>query len=215
MLKLKEKEVKKFLLIFYCVGLLGFVIHYTNNLFKILIPYALITNFFVLFYFHKSKQIRKDIIIFLIIFLGGLIVEIIGVKTKIIFGNYTYGNGLGLKIFNTPIIIGLNWLFLTYTTTTIVDKLKTSNFVKIVLASLLMIIYDIVLEQVAPCIDMWSWKNDIVPLQNYVAWFVLALVFNTLIKTFKVNTKNTLSVIILCCQFVFFGILLIYFKIIA
>ncbi len=214
-IKLKEKEVRRFILIFYCIGLLGFIIPFTNNFFKILIPFALITNFFILFYFHKSKQIKKDLIIFLLIFLGGLIIEIIGVNTKIIFGDYAYGAGLGLKILNTPIIIGVNWLFLAYTTTTIVDNIKTNSFFKIILASALMIIYDIVLEQIAPNLDMWSWKNNIIPLQNYIAWFVVAVIFNTLIKVFRVNTKNPLSLIIFCSQFVFFGILLIYFRLIV
>lgn len=143
-----------------------------------------------------------------------MIVEIVGVKTKLIFGNYIYASGLGFKIFNTPVIIGLNWLFLTYTSTSIIDKFKINCFLKVIAASFLMIMYDLVMEQVAPKMDMWSWKNDIIPLQNYIAWFVFAIIFNSLIKIFKINTQNPLALIIFCSQFLFFVILLIYFQLV-
>lgn len=209
---LQEKEVKKFIVIFYCIGLLGFIIPYSNNFFKVLTPYALLTNFFILAYFHPKQKIKSDILVFSLIFICGLVIEIFGVATKNIFGDYTYGTGLGLKIYDTPLIIGLNWLFLSYTISSVVDKIKIHTVIKIILASLLMLIYDIVLEQIAPKMNMWSWKNDLVPLQNYIAWFVFALIFNSWLKIFKVNTQNPLSIMILGCQFLFFLILLFYFR---
>ena len=72
-----------------------------------------------------------------------------------------------------------------------------------------MVVYDIVLEQVAPKIDMWKWDNDFIPLQNYLAWFFIAIAFHSFIKILKVNTENALARLILICQFLFF--LILYF----
>lgn len=210
--KLKEKEVRKFIVIFYCVGTLGFLIPFTNPFFKTLIPYALLLNFFVLFYFHKVQKLKAEMTIFSVIFLLGLLIEILGAQTKIIFGDYVYGKGLGVKILDTPLIIGLNWLFLSYTSASIANKFKINAILQVIVASFLMLFYDLILEQVAPHLNMWSWKNGVIPLQNYLVWFILAIVFNTLIKVSKINTKNPVALIIFGCQFLFFVVLFAYFK---
>jgi len=211
-LKNKTKIVKIFIVIFYIVGIAGFIIPFTNPLFRTLTPFALVGNFILLFYFHQKNQLWKDILLFSIIFLGGLVIEMVGVQTKVIFGDYTYGNGLGFKVYDTPLIIGLNWLFLSYTTSSVVNKAKINNLFKVIIASLIMLAYDLILEQVAPEMNMWSWKDDIIPLQNYAVWFLLALIFNTMTKIFKINTKNQVAFLILASQSVFFLVLLIYFK---
>lgn len=210
--KLIEKEVKKFIIIFYIVGTAGFIIPFTNKLFGYLIPYALLLNFFLLAYFHKPVSAKKSAFAFLFIYLFSLIVEMLGVHSKIIFGDYTYGGGLGIKLFETPLLIGLNWVFLVYTTTAISNKLNIHSWLKVLVASFLMLAYDIVLEQVAPHLDMWWWKNNTVPIQNYLAWFGLAFIFNALLKLLKINIKNPLALIIFGCQFMFFVFLFVYFN---
>ncbi len=207
-----EKEVKKFFVIFYTIGALGMLIPQTFMLFTKLIPFSLLLNFFYLTYFHPNKKDIKSVIVFSFILLAGFIVEIIGVNTGIIFGEYNYGSSLGLKIFEIPVLIGFNWLFLTYTTASVIERFKLSAILKVGLASIIMLVYDIILEQVAPKIGMWNWKNDSVPLQNYLMWFGLAILFHSLIKVFKVKTANPLSLVILCSQFAFFIILLIFLK---
>ncbi|MBK7882949.1 MAG: carotenoid biosynthesis protein [Chitinophagaceae bacterium] len=42
----------------------------------------------------------------------GIAVEIIGVKTGFLFGNYSYGIVLGPKIQSVPILIGINWFII-------------------------------------------------------------------------------------------------------
>ena len=203
-----EREVKKFFIIFYVVGIIGMSIPYTLPLFKILTPYALLLSFGYPVFFHPTKRDITSNILFFFIFLAGLAVEIIGVKTGVIFGGYEYGNSLGIKVYDTPVLIGINWLFLVYTTACIVDKTKWHAVLKIVAAASGMLLYDLVLEQVAPKMDMWSWQDNVVPIQNYIAWFVIAAFFHSLLKIFKVKLSNPLAAHIIACQFVFFVVLL-------
>jgi len=203
-------KVRKVVIIFYTVGFLGMLVPYSQPLFQMLTPFALIFSFMLLAFYHESKFERKSLLVFAFIFISSFLIEAIGVETAAIFGSYKYGKGLGLKIFDTPLIIGLNWLFLVYTSTSIFEKVKINNSIKILLSSLTMILYDLVLEQVAPKIDMWSWKDNIVPLNNFIAWFALALIFNSLMKIFKIKTKNKLSLILLSVQFVFFVLLFLF-----
>lgn len=203
----QKKEVKKFFIIFYVVGMLGMLIPLSFELFKQLIPLTLLLNFGYLAYFHAKTQVKRASLVYLFIFGFGLFIEIVGVNSGVIFGNYYYGKSLGWKIFETPILIGLNWLFLSYTSASVANKLKINKLAKIVLAALMMLILDLFLEKVAPKMDMWHWENDIVPIQNYVAWFAIALLFQTVLQQFRINTSNTLAGQLLLSQFIFFLIL--------
>jgi len=60
---------------------------------------------------------------------------------------------------------------------------------------------------VAPKLDLWAFEAETVPLQNYLAWFGLAVLFHTLFRLFKVQTRNPLSVRLLLMQALFFAIL--------
>ena len=130
--------------------------------------------------------------------------------TGLLFGAYSYGENLGLKVWDTPLIIGANWFFLVYTSAAIFEKTKIPTALKILLASSSMLVYDIVMEQVAPKLDMWSWKNVAVPFQNYITWFLIAVVFHIGLKLLKIKIKNKLALAVLLCQFIFFVLLFIF-----
>ena len=151
-------------------------------------------------------------VVFVIIFLAGFFVEVIGVNTGVIFGEYSYGEGLGYKLFNTPLMMGINWVLMIYLSSSLVSQLNIKPILSVFLASASMIIYDLVTEQVAPVFDMWSWTGNSVPIQNYISWFLIAVVFHLLLKIFKINTNNALAPLIYICQFIFFLILMLFFK---
>lgn len=207
--KIKQfpKEIKIFLVIFYTVGIIAIYTPYTSSIFMALTPLALIMSFVFLMLFHSDFDI-KSVRIFSFILAFGYLIEVIGVNTGMIFGNYKYGDNLGFKLFETPLIIGFNWLLMIYITASMVEKLKAGAFYKILLASGLMIIYDLVLEQLAPTLDFWSWENNIIPIQNYIAWFCIAVFFHSILKIYKIKTINTLALTIYLCQVLFFFSLL-------
>jgi bisanhydrobacterioruberin hydratase len=207
------KAISAFFIVFYIVGIVGMLIPGTFLLFLNLIPFALVLSFVALAFFHVSKIDWKTILLFVFIYIIAIAVEAFGVNTGLIFGHYEYGKSLGIKTFQTPLIIGINWLFLVYTTSAILEKLKFSKPLKIIIASTGMLLYDLVLEQVAPKLDMWNWKNETVPFQNYIAWFALAVIFHSMIKLLNIKMENKLAGLILTCQFLFFLLLYILYKV--
>jgi bisanhydrobacterioruberin hydratase len=200
-----------FFVIFYSVGIIGMIVPATFPLFVKLIPFALLLSVLTLALFHGGFS-NRTLLVFLFIFLFGFFAEVFGVNTGFVFGNYNYGNGLGIKLFNTPLMIGINWLLLVYLTASLTEKLNIKPVSKVLLASVIMLGYDVVLEQVAPVLDMWYWQNNEIPLKNYITWFLLALFFHSIVRFFNIKTANKIAPAILICQFIFFVVLWITFK---
>lgn len=213
-MQLKPEQARRFVIIFYIVGMLGFMIPYTRDLFVQLTGLALVINFVLLLWFHEASYKLDTLIVFILIFIAGFFIEVIGVETGVIFGQYAYGSALGLKLFETPLMIGVNWLMLSYAFASILQPLKLHPMGKILFAAAGMVIYDVVMEQSAPLLDLWSWKDGIIPLENYVAWFLVAILFQLIFVFSGIRLKNPLALIILICQFLFF-LALAVFKFVA
>lgn len=203
-------KVKRFLVIFYIIGIAGFLWPYSRDLFINLTGLALLLSTFLLFWFHRSGFNKKSVIVFITIYLAGFFIEVIGVDTGAIFGHYTYGSGLGPTIFGTPLMIGVNWLMLTYCFASILRSMKLTGVAIIILGSAGMLVYDLVMEQVAPMLDLWYWNNNIIPIENYIAWFAIAVIFQSVIVFTKTKLINPIALTLLLCQFGFFVVLALY-----
>jgi len=196
-------------IVFYCVGLALYFMPFTHNLFILITPYTLVLVSLAVFYHHKEWNI-KTIAVLASIFILSIVIEIVGVATGNIFGIYSYGKGLGFKIVDVPVIIGLNWVFLTYASNGIISKYTSKKIPIAVGAASLMVLYDILLEKAAPLMDMWVFSKNDPPINNYVVWFLLALIFNLAIQKFKVDTHNRPARWLFFVQFGFFTILVIH-----
>jgi putative membrane protein len=206
----KQKDIKLFvstiiLVIIHIAGVIG--IHSPlKDLFLMLTPFNLIMCITLLFINHQS--FNKLLFIFCFItFIISFFIEVVGVRTGVIFGNYTYGGTLGLKVLNVPIIIGANWMMLTYCVGVICNKINTSVLLKSLLGSSLLVMFDFVLEPVAIKYNYWNWNAIVVPFQNYVGWFVVSFLFLLFFNMLNFTKNNRLAQSLFIIQFIFFILL--------
>ncbi len=212
LLKKRVFITKLFLVIYFTVGAFGLIWPVTANIFRQLIPLTLLASLAVLLAFHQKWE-RTHVWVFGLIALLGYMVEVAGVLTGLVFGEYQYHNTLGVKILGTPPIIGINWLFLIYAVYGIFEHQQLPSWLKVVGGALLMVAFDIILEPAAIALNMWSWGGSEIPIQNYVAWFVISVVFLTIMQVAKIRTNNPISKHMFMVQLVFFMFLNIYFRI--
>jgi len=207
-----EFRIRIFLVIFYTVGISGFSIPLTRELFLNLTPFAILLSIFLLMIFHESEPDRKTLTALAIILAGTWGIEAAGVATGAIFGSYNYGSGLGLKLLDTPLLIGINWLFLIYVTSCIADSIPVNQVIRIIIASLLMVLYDFIMENVAMDLDMWSFKGGMPPVKNYIAWFAIAVIIHAAIRVTGISFRNRIATFIFVLQALFFITLIFLFK---
>lgn len=204
------KVTTLFLYLFYAVGVVGILNEHSQNLFIDLTKYALILNFLLLLIFHENPLNRKSVFVFSAVFIGTYMIEVAGVNTGIVFGQYRYGESLGLKLLNTPLLIGINWLMLSYSFYVVIHQLKLKIWYRLIIAATGMLVYDLILEQLASKLDMWHWQDNTIPLKNYIAWFIIALAIQFFFKATKVESKNRLALPTLITQTLFFIVLFIF-----
>ena len=189
--------------LFHLSGLLG-LLYIDKNLFASLTPLNLFISTTLLFVNQTNATRIKFFIVFAIFFVG-MIAEILGVQYGLIFGNYEYGNNLGLKLLGVPILIGFNWVVLTVICGSISSKIfKKSKILAVIFGVVLMLIVDLTLEPIAPALDYWEFSGSKAPLQNYIGWGITSLITQTLYQYFYKNKEFIFSFNLFVAQFLFF-----------
>ena len=202
-LKLKVSII--ILIAFYISGVIGILTNNQTIDFLSLTPLNLVINVALLFLNHQNGT-NKQAIVFLIIAVAGFFIEAIGVNTGLIFGNYVYKTTLGWKFLETPLIIGVNWILLTCSVVYSIENKIKSNLGIAFVSACLLVLLDILIEPVAIQYNFWSWNETIVPIKNYIAWFIISFIFCYAIAYYKGESKNNLAPYLLILQFMFFGI---------
>ena len=163
----------------------------------------------IILFLNFKLSSRREILSILSIFLIGMITESLGVNYGLIFGDYEYGNNLGFKLFGVPFLIGINWIILTAISANIASFLTKNNSVllTIITGALLMLAMDFVMEPIAPKLDMWRFKNLIVPPSNYIGWLIIGLITQTIYNLLHREKEIIVSINLYAAFFLFFSFL--------
>ena len=204
----RENQSIFVLIVLYIVGVFGILIPFHSD-FLLLTPLNLLISLALVLWNHPKWN--TGIVIALILsWIVGFSIEHLGVSTGQIFGEYAYGPVLGYKLWNTPLMIGINWMLLIYCTSIGVNYFlpKSGWFLKSILAATLMVSLDVLIEPVAIHYDFWQWTEPEVPLQNYIGWWLLSFCLNSLfVISDDYNSRNKVALYLLIIQFLFFWVI--------
>jgi len=169
----------------------------------------LICNLSVLGFVLKKHNSTKLFLWFLIGAVLTFFIEVAGVSTGKIFGVYEYGSTLKWQWQAVPLVIGLNWMVLIMAALDICKKYFNKILTPFIAATMV-VIFDWIMEPVAIHLDYWHWFGEQIPLQNYVAWFVIALVFSMIYQVLNLKTNSLVLKVYFLVQFFFFLMLRLF-----
>lgn len=197
------------IILFHLVGLIGLSVSYWRPIFLQIVPYHLLLMMLILFFSHKQFDARF-IFFILLVFTAGFIAEWIGVHTGWLFGSYTYGKTLGIKIDEIPLMIGVNWFLLIYATGTLMQRSRLKNLIsRLLTGAFLLVLLDVLIEPVAIRFNYWHWADHVIPGKNYVCWFLISLALLFVFEKFRFQKQSIVAPILLITQFLFFIALLL------
>ena len=209
--------------LFHTIGLIG-ILYVDGNFFARSTVINLLLMFALLVWTQKDRDSRF-FFFFIIVFLSGIGVELIGVNTGALFGDYKYGNVLGPGIRGVPLIIGINWFVIIYCCGISIHNLllkaihrigleqgkkplKLKAMSVIIDGATLAVFFDWIMEPVAVKLNFWEWGRDgSVPGYNYFCWLMFSTILLTLFHIFKFDKQNKFAVNLLLIQLMFFLLL--------
>lgn len=157
------------------------------------------------FIFVSHERPLKNILLYFgsVIFLG-FIIELIAVQTQAVFGAFSFGDTLGLKILGTPLLIGFHWFLLSICSGYFIRWIFESSVMKVIGGALLMVIAFVITDPVAQSLDIWSWENYSFTFQNYSIHFLVSISMQVLFLIFLKKEKNQFAGYFLIITTLFF-----------
>jgi len=202
---LNYKIAAGILIVTHLVGVIGFTTRW-QELFLTITPFHLVLVFVLLVIFQEDKTMAFYRFMG-IVMVSSFLIEFVGVQTGKIFGNYTYGSALGFKVGDTPLLIGVLWFSLIQSIGIMLFSLKFNDYIKSALGGLFMVGIDVLIEPVAMKLGFWSWEENLIPMQNYLAWFLISFLLFMLFNKQTFKKKNKLAPFVYWLQVAFFAII--------
>jgi len=133
-------------------------------------------------YFHEQRR-RPFMAWCIFVCVVCFFIELAGVKTGVIFGSYFYGPTLQPRIWDIPVAIGFAWLAMLISSAAIAQyflppRIFAKPFIAALLIAVLMVAFDLFMEPAATKLGYWTWENESIPLQNYLAWFAFGFILS-------------------------------------
>jgi len=208
----KKEHVLIFLLIiFYSIGAIGAISPSTSKWFLSLTPFNLLLTFSILVLAKKNRK-TKFAIFLILAFIIGISVELVGVHTGLLFGNYSYGESLGLKFLDVPLVIGVNWGIVAVAASSIMARTNFGLTIKVLLSAAVMTILDLLIEPISADTGFWYWKDNLIPIYNFICWFITGIGIQMIYYRLKLEEKNKVFEVLLVLLFIFFTLLNAYYQ---
>lgn len=227
LLKTRTQIATAIAILFHLIGLIGMLV-FKSQLIINSTPFNLLLSFGLLLWTQEAKNWQFYFFVFICI-ITGYVVEVIGVNTGLLFGNYSYGKVLGPQWKAVPFMIGINWFIIIFCCGISMQILLKNAINKVAAATkeppmilkalslvtdgaTMAVAFDWLMEPVAVKLGFWSWGNDgSIPLYNYVCWFIISMLLLLLFHILPLHKKNIFAVHLLLIQTMFFLILRTFF----
>lgn len=204
-------------ILFHFTGVLGILVTPYKDWFIANTPLTLILMGILLA--ASQEKIEKGFVLFfLLAFVTGMVTEMIGVNTGILFGNYAYGTVMGPKLLGVPFLIGMNWFVIVFCCGSLMHKLNKVMLAKydapipvaiikwsvIIDGAVLATFFDWLMEPVAVKLGFWSWEGGVIPMLNYACWFGISAILLGVQQQLKIKAQNHFAIHLLIIQALFF-----------
>lgn len=193
-----------FIYLYFIAGIIWHLWSLTRGLMFKITPYGLLFASILVLYPYIIGKKKKLLLWIFLTYIITFAFEIIGVATGIIFGKYSYGFVLGPKIFDVPVIIGLNWVVIILGAIIISRTFTKNLLLSSLMTGILSVIFDLALEPVAARFGYWFWQWNVIPLQNYVAWFLIAFLSAIFFNLLNIRLNSALPKHYFYAQVLFF-----------
>lgn len=130
---------------------------------------------------------------------GGLLVEAVGVRTGLPFGEYAYTGTLGPQVLGVPAVVPLAWAMMAWPALVVARTLARTALGTTLLGGAALAAWDVFLDPQMVSAGHWRWADPDpglplvpgIPLTNYAGWVLVAvLMVGTLHRVLPRGTEE-------------------------
>ena len=96
---------------------------------------------------------------------------------------------------------------MTVTSSAVLHRFQFNQHIETILAAILMVLFDYILEPVAVKLDYWHWTEGQIPAYNFICWLGVSYVLQLIYKRMKLNEVNKVAESLFLMMFIFFTLL--------
>ena len=122
--------------------------------------------------------------ILLLIFL----IEASGVNLGFPFGDFAFTNLAGPKVWDVPVVIPFAWLAILIPAWIASDRIL--RYQHLVVASLIVVAFDAVLEFAADTMDLWHWRGGSPTELTFISWFGVSYMMFFILKKYAAPRES-------------------------
>jgi putative membrane protein len=214
-------------LLFHVSGFLGMITGNYSEWFIRMTPVNLCVMLGLLLWTNNERTKKMYGFAFLA-FCVGMITEMIGVNTGLLFGEYRYGSLMGTGIMGVPFLIGVNWFLVVWCSAQCMIWVHESllkwmgprseqiperwlQFSLIIDSALLATLFDWFLEPAAVKLGYWTWLQGSIPFFNYLCWFIISALLMLVFQQCGFKKVNQFAVHLFIIQILFFFAIRIFY----
>lgn len=195
--------------IFHSIGLIGLLLFPESGMVSLTPVNFLVSLVLLLWLAHEPMFLGLAALVYL----TGFVVEVIGVNTALLFGEYRYGPALGWSWLGVPLLIGVNWLVVILGNSWWVrawfpqgaEKQIKMDLLAAALGASMATAFDWLLEPVAIRLGYWEWIKGEIPMLNYLTWWCVSfLLLLVIIRFLPFRKVHAYSGYLLVIQILFF-----------
>lgn len=219
----RDEGVALILAVFYAVGVLGHAWELTHDVMLLLTPWVLLVAGIVVIVPYWGEAGTAGRLWVILTFLATYLLEVAGVVTGMVFGAYEYGTTLGFHVFGVPPIIGFNWVLVILGFLRLgqifIERAERAmegypapwgagRYIAVAAAVIIpavgALVFDYIMEPIAIRLEYWIWAGGDVPLQNYAAWFLIALAASAAFRLMGIRFASKIPLYYMIVQTLFF-----------
>jgi putative membrane protein len=210
---MSENRIIQIYFLFFFVGIILHLVPALSFIpFHITDLFLLTANGIVLLKIYPDNRGYRFFIFFLGSYLLTFFAEATGVETGLVFGEYHYGKTMKLQVLDIPLIIPFNWVVLVMGMTSLFRSTRIPLRLVPFAAAGGLVLFDYTMEPVAVHLDYWTWAGGVIPVQNYIAWFIIAFLISFLALAMRIKLDNKLLKHYVFIQWGFFLVLNVFFR---
>ncbi|MFM1905596.1 MAG: hypothetical protein RIT32_392 [Actinomycetota bacterium] len=148
----------------------------------------------------------------LLVLIYTYLLELIGVSTAIPFGEYEYGDSLGYKLANVPLVVPVAWYSMAIPVLMLARALSQRPTVVLLFSTIGLTAWDFLLDPWMVGEGHWTWANpepalpglEGIPITNFIGWVISTFILFLMLDRFPRRSYRPLALplAIYCWQWI-------------